>query len=116
MRRRATLWNGVQTGAAGASARANFGAATNVTLFIEVNGATTITIEASPGSIAPGRNDDGSPATAWFALFKDDFTAPFSFVFAGAGEAALDLSPFAAESIRLVSSNDVLATAFATSV
>lgn len=116
IRRRSALWSNASTGAAGTSTAASIGAAVNVTLFIQVDGATTITIEASPGTGGAGRNDDISSSANWYPLFKDDFAAGFSFAFAGAGKAALDLSPLAAEHIRLVSSNNVTATAYADAI
>lgn len=115
LRRKAVIWNNVQTGVAGASAGAVVGAATNVTIFMQVNGATTITVEVGPGGSGAGRNDI-TGTDVWYPLFKDDFSAGFSFVFAGAGKAALDLSPLAAEHVRIVSSNDVLASAFVDSI
>lgn len=111
VRRTKTIWGGVQTGAAGASKEVALGAATNVTLFVQVNGATDISIEVSPGSAGAGINDF-SASMVWYPLWEDDLSAAQKLTFAGLGKAAVDLSPIGAEYIRFVSSNDVLASAF----
>lgn len=99
------------TGAGGKSNWATVGAAEGVTIFISVSGATTIGIEASAGSASPARNDIAA-GTIGYPVFKQDGSGALQFVFAGAGTAALNLSPFAPEHVRLSSTNNINAYAF----
>jgi len=110
-RRTKTIWNNVTSGAAGASSAVALGGATNATLFVEVSGATDISIEVSPGTAGAGINDFDA-SMKWYPLFEDDLSAAQKLTFAGAGKAAIDISPVASEYIRFVSSNNVTVSAF----
>lgn len=126
LRTRQILWNAATTGATGKSGVANLNGFKYATVFIKVNGATTVTFEVSPGVVAAsnpeltnraGRNEVAGLVDAdFYAFYEDDMSAQVSVTFAGAGSAAFDLSPVAYPFFRLVSSNSVTATAVVTGI
>lgn len=120
------IWNNESTGAYGptgptgptgpndvygASSYAVVGAQTNVAVHVEVDGPTTIKVEAAySANRSAGRNYDPGHQDAYpyCAVYP---TGPIQFVFAAAGKAAFDLSPYTPNFLRLTSTNDVTATA-----
>jgi hypothetical protein len=107
-----TLWNNVATGAGGKSPAFNVGTRVNLAIVIRVSGATTIGIECAAGDSSAGRNDAAALVDNDFAsLFKADGSGALTLVFAGAGAATLNLSPFAPQYLRLTSTNNITATA-----
>jgi hypothetical protein len=95
----------------GASSYAVVGAQTNVAVHIEVDGPTTIKVEAAyAANRSAGRNYDPSHQDA-HPYWLVGPTGPVQFVFAAAGKAAFDLSPYTPNFLRLTSTNDVTATA-----
>ncbi len=112
VRRQKQIWNNTDTGAAGRSQVVRMGSATNAVLFVEVDGATDISIEVHPGTGGSGVNDFDPNTATWYPLWENDLSAAQKITFAGAGKGAFVLSQIAAEFITLVSSNDVTATAY----
>jgi hypothetical protein len=137
------IWNNESTGeygttgptgstgpAPGSSSYAVVGAQTNVAVHVEVDGATTIRVEAAySANRAAGRNYDpgDSDAHPYYSIYSSDsylatgfapsdaqavmVRRPLEFVFESAGKAAFDISPYTPNFLRLTSSNDVTATA-----
>ena len=106
------VWDNESTGVNGASTFAVVGAQTNVAVHVAVSGATTIKIESaySPER-QPGRNYQPDGDDAHVYCTPQSPVAQVQYVFAGAGKASIELSPFTPNFIRLVSTNDVTATA-----
>lgn len=106
-----TVWNNATTGANGTSSTAYVAQATAVAALITVNGATNITFQTGePGGGIAGINADTTNMT-YFDLQKKDGSGVLQLTLAGAGNFAIDLSPFAPAYIRLKSSSSVTATA-----
>ncbi len=124
LRSRQILWNGATTGAGGESSIANMNGMKYATIFIEVSAATTISLEVSPGLVGatntpntPGRNEVAGLTDAnFYPLYEDDMSAPVAITFAGAGKAAIDLSPAAYPYFRVASTNSVTATVVVTGI
>jgi hypothetical protein len=106
------IWNNVSTGVGTGSAVGHPGTMSNVAVFVTVGAAATISIEVGTGPRAAGINE--LPST-FVPYFKKDGSGALTLVFAGAGSACIDLSPFAPEHIRLSSSANVTATAYVVS-
>jgi hypothetical protein len=112
VRRQKTIWSNESTGAAGASDPVSMGSATNAVLFVQVSAATDISIEVSPGTGGSGINDFDSGTAVWYPLWEDDLSAASKITFGAAGKGAFQLSQIASEYIRLVSTNNITASAF----
>lgn len=110
-RGRTVLWNNASTGANGKTKAGVVGAQTHCALFVQVGAATTIGIEVAPGNGTAGLNS--LPVDAdFYPLYKRDGSGALTITFGAAGKAAIDLSPLAAQFVRLTSTNDVTATAY----
>jgi len=107
------IWSAEATGIGGASTYAVVGAQTNVAVHVTVSGATTISVQAAfSANRSAGRNyDPGDTDAHPFYSNASSVLVPLEFVFSGAGKASFDVSPYTPNFLRLVSSNDVTATA-----
>lgn len=124
------LWNDESTGEDGVSNYAIIGAQTNVAIHIEVDGPTTIRIEAAASmnrSVGGNYMPDGNDFAPYYSIYSSDsyFSSspnpvdaiaagvrrPLEFVLESAGKAAFDISPYTPKFLRLTSTNDVTATA-----
>jgi hypothetical protein len=120
------VWNNESTGAYGptgptgptgpndvygASSYAVVGAQTNAAVHVEVDGPTTIKVEAAySANRASGRNynpghEDAHPYYTFGGIGQAEFT------FGAAGKVSIELSPYTPNFLRLTSTNDVIATA-----
>lgn len=104
------IWDDESTGSNGASSYAVVGAQQYVAIHVKVDGATTIGIECAPSDGSVGYNTLPGDSDA-HKYYKRDGSGPLTIVFAGAGAATIDLSPFVSKFVRLTSTNDVTATA-----
>lgn len=104
------LWDNQETGVAGKSSYAVVGAQTGVALHVKVSAATTIGIECAYSNGSAGKNTLPGNNEA-HVLQKRDGTGPLTISLSAAGGATIDLSPFAANFVRVTSTNNVTATA-----
>lgn len=112
------FWANVAVGSAGAKSPFVYvGPLTNVMVHLSVNGATTIGFETARPATTSGYAPSGAnalpPTGDARVLYKRDGSGALTVVFAGAGTASIDLSPFAGSWLRLSSSNNVTVDAYA---